>query len=387
MNVQATPKKKPSMLKRMLIMIGLVLLLVAILAGAKFLQIRKLIANQPKPSPQVVSAVTVGKLQWRPELQAVGTMVAVRGVDVTAEVAGLVRSVHFKSGDEVKGGQLLIQMNADADVAQLRSLEAQAALSETVLERDKKQLAVRGIAQAQVDADTADLAAKRALAAQQAALVAKKTINAPFTGKLGIASVNPGQYINPGDKIIALQALDPIYVDFSLPQQQLATLAIGQPVKLAIDAFPGQAFEGKINAISPKVDASTRNLLIEATVANPKRLLLPGMFANVGVDVGDQMDHLTLPQTAITYNPYGSTVFVLKPGDKKDEKGNAPLVAHQVFVTPGPTRGDQVAILKGLEAGQQVVTSGQLKLKNGSQVVVDNSLQPADSANPKPQEQ
>ena len=372
--------------KRMFIMLLCVVLLIAVLALGKFLQIRKLIASMPKPGAQVVTAMKAEMLEWQPQFNAVGTLNPVRGVDVTTEVAGLVRSLHFHSGQDVKAGELLVELNADSDIAQLQALQAAADLSASVLARDRQQFEVKAISQAQLDADQADLRVKRASVAQQAALVAKKTIRAPFSGRLGITTVNPGQYLNPGDKIVTLQTLNPIYIDFNLPQKQLAGVSLGQRLTLSSDAFPGQSFAGKITAINPKVDPTTRNLQLEATVANEKLQLLPGMFANVDVDAGDKKSYLTLPQTAITYNPYGSTVFVLKPGDKKDDKGNAQLEAQQVFVTTGPTRGDQVAVLTGLTAGQQIVTSGQLKLKNGSPVTVDNSVQPANSPNPTPQE-
>ncbi len=378
------------MTKRMLIMVGCVVLLIAALAFGKFLQIRKMIASAPKPGAQTVTATVVQTANWQPQLISVGTMAPVRGVDLSSEIAGLVQHVKFKSGDDVTANQVLIQLNADSDIAQLHSLQAQAELSATVLARDKAQLAAQAISQAQVDSDAADLKSKKALVAQQMALVEKKTIRAPFSGKLGITSVNPGQYVNPGDKLVTLQTIDPIYIDFFLPQQQLAGLTVGQHLNLANDAYPGVAFSGKVTAINPKVDTATRNVQVEATVANAKRQLLPGMFANVSLDQGQKKRYLTLPQTAITYNPYGSTVFVLKPDDsknaKKDDKGHAQLVAQQVFVSTGATRGDQVAILKGLSAGQLVVTSGQLKLKNGTPVVVDNKVQPANNPNPTPQE-
>jgi membrane fusion protein, multidrug efflux system len=401
------------MTQRMLIMIGAVVLLVAILAGGFVLHIQKLIASSPKPGPQTVTATQVEALDWQPQVAAVGTLVAVRGVEVTTEIAGLVRSVEFKSGQEVKAGAVLVQLNADSDTAQLRSLQAAADLSATTLARDKEQLAVEAISQAQIDSDEADLKSRRALVAQQQATVAKKTIVAPFSGRLGITTVNPGQYLNPGDKIVTLQTIDPIYVDFSLPQRQMGGLVIGQVVSAATDGFPGVGFPGRITAINAKVDPATRNVLVEATLPNAKRQLLPGMFANVAVDIGEKKRYLTLPQTAITYNPYGSTVFILRAKSEVDAEARAAsaatsaasgsaaaapapaaasgsgdsLVAQQVFVTTGETRGDQVAILKGLKEGQRVVTSGQVKLKNNTPVVIDNSVQPANSPNPKPQEQ
>ena len=334
--------------------------------------------------PQTVSAASVKYSDWQPEVSAVGSMRAVRGVDVTTEVTGLVRTLRFKSGDEVKLGQVLVELNADAEIAQQHALEAAADLSATVFERDKEQYDAQAISKAQLDADAADLKNKRAQAAAQAALVAKKIIRAPFDGRLGITTVNPGQYLNAGDKVVTLQAVDPIYVDFKLPQQQLAMIANGQAVNLTTDSYPGAAFTGKINAIDPRVDPSTRNFQAEATVPNPDRKLMPGMFARVAVIAGDKKQYLTLPQTAITYNPYGATVFV---AEKKPGGSDKDLIAQQAFVTLGPTRGDQVAIVKGVKEGDQVVTSGQMKLVNGAPLIIDNSVLPANDPNPSPQEQ
>jgi len=392
------------MTKRMLIMIGGVLVLVALLVGGFILHIQKLIAAAPKPTPQTVTATKVSSQDWQPTLAAVGSVVAVRGVDVTTEIAGLVREIHFKSGQDVRKGDVLVELNADSDKAQLAALEAAAELSATTLKRDKAQFDAQAIAQAQVDSDAADLKSKRALADQQRAIIDKKTIRAPFAGKLGITTVNPGQYVNPGDKIVTLQTIDPIYVDFNLPQKSVGSLQVGQVVNVTSDGFAGTVFPGKITAISPKVDTTTRNVVVEATLSNPKHQLLPGMFANAAVEVGDKKHYLTLPQTAITYNPYGSTVFVVMTADEaaaaaranaaSGGAASAPaqaasgsgLVVQQAFVITGETRGDQVAILKGLKEGQQVVTSGQVKLKNGTPIVIDNSVVPANSPNPTPQE-
>ncbi len=334
--------------------------------------------------PQTVSAASAQFTDWQPELSAVGSLRAVRGVDVTTEVTGLVRSLHFKSGDEVKAGQILLELNADPEIAQQHALEAAADLAQTVLNRDQEQFEAQAISQAQLDADAADLKNKRAQAAAQAALVAKKVIRAPFDGRLGITTVNPGQYLNTGDKIVTLQAVDPIYVDFKLPQQQLALIAGGQSVNLTTDSYPGVRFAGRINAIDPRVDVSTRNFQAEATVPNPDRKLLPGMFARVAVVAGEAKRYLTLPQTAITYNPYGATVFLAQ---KKPGGSDKDLIAQQSFVTLGPTRGDQVAVLKGVREGDQVVTSGQMKLVNGAPLIIDNSVLPANDPHPSPQEQ
>ncbi len=377
------------MKKRMVIMLIVVGILLGGLVGFNFFKgymMQKYMASAPIPA-STVSAMKADYQEWQPQLSAVGTLRAARGVDVTTEVAGLVRSINFKSGDEVKAGQILAQLNAEPDVAQLRALEAAADLAATVYERDKAQLAAEVISKAQVDADAADLKSKRAQVAQQAAMVERKTLRAPFSGKLGISTVNPGQYLNPADKLVTLQMIDPIYIDFFLPQQQLTQVSIGQSVAVTTDAFKSTPFSGKISAINPKVDPSTRNVQIEAVVTNSKRQLLPGMFASAKVSSGEPNRYLTLPQTAITYNPYGDTVFVVKPSDKKDAKGNASLVAQQVFVTTGPTRGDQIAILKGIDPGTLVVTSGQVKLKNGAPVVVDNTVQPTNDPHPSPRQE
>jgi membrane fusion protein (multidrug efflux system) len=381
-------ERKP-MTKRMVIMLICVGLLLAALVGFnqfRSYMIGKFMASNAAP-PSTVSAIVAGYQSWQPQLAAVGSLRAVRGVDVTTEVAGLVREVAFRSGQEAKAGQVLVRLNADSDVALLQSLPAAAELAQTVYTRDKAQYDIKAIAKAQLDADAADLKGKKAQVAQQAALVDKKTIRAPFAGRLGITTINPGQYLNPGDAIVTLQAIDPIYADFYLPQQQIGQLAIGQTIVVDTNAYSGQTFTGKIQSMNPRVDSATRNIQIEATVDNRERKLLPGMYANVKIDAGTAQRYLTLPQTAITYNPYGATVFIVKQGAQPNAQGNALPVAQQVFVTPGPTRGDQVAILKGVEAGMQVVTSGQLKLKNGTPLIINNSVQPADNPNPAPQEQ
>ncbi|MEF2252889.1 efflux RND transporter periplasmic adaptor subunit [Ralstonia solanacearum] len=341
-------------------------------------------AKQPQP-PAVVTATKAQLAEWQPNVAAVGSMKAFRGVDVTTEAGGIVRTIAFKPGQDVSAGALLVQLNADADVAQLHSLQATADLAATVLKRDKAQLAVNAVSQAQVDADEADLKSKRAAAEQQRALVEKKTIRAPFAGRIGVTSVNPGQYLNPGDKVATLQTVDPIYIDFNVPQAQLSAIALGQMVTVTTDGLPGQAFAGKVTAIDTKVDQTTRNVIVEATVPNPKQLLLPGMFARAAVASGATQRYLTVPQTAVTYNPYGTTVFIAAKG--KNEQGQEVLTAQQTFVKPGPTRGDQVAILTGIKEGDQVITSGQMKLKNGSPVRIDNSIAPTNAIAPTPQEQ
>jgi membrane fusion protein (multidrug efflux system) len=343
--------------------------------------IAKFRAQNASP-PQTVSTLVAEYSDWQPEVTSVGSLRAYRGVDVTTELAGLVRTINFKSGDEARNGEVLVELNADSDIAQLHALQAAADLAQTTYNRDKVQFDAQAISQATLDADAADLKNKRAQAEAQAALVAKKTLRAPFAGRLGITTLNPGQYLNPGDKVVTLQAIDPILVDFRVPQAQLSRIAVGQSVHVSTDAFGKEVFEGKVTAIDPRVDPASRNFQVEASVNNSSRKLLPGMFARVAVLSGDVQHFLTLPQTAITYNPYGATVFVaLHPKDGKS------LVAQQVFVTVNGTRGDQAAVVSGIKQGDQVVTTGQLKLKNGTPLEVDNSVVPKNDPNPTPQEQ
>ncbi|PKN19359.1 MAG: efflux transporter periplasmic adaptor subunit [Deltaproteobacteria bacterium HGW-Deltaproteobacteria-6] len=336
--------------------------------------------------PEVTVSTAVASMQdWQPQISATGSLRAVRGVDMAAEVAGLVQSVHIKSGEQVKAGQLLVQINADADTAQLQTLTAARDLSKTVYERNKKQFLAEAVSQASLDADAADLKVKQAQVAQQEAQLVKKTIRAPFAGRLGISVINPGQYLNAGDKIVTLQALDSIYIDFYLPQQELSRLAAGQTIVAVTDTYPNKKFNGRISAISPKVDRETRNVQIEAIVANPRHELLPGMYATVKIQAGKTGRYLTIPRTAVTFNPYGETVYIVETkGRTKD--GKPSLAVRQSFITLGPARGDQVAILKGVQEGDQVVTAGQLKLRSGSPVVINNAVQPQNDARPEPKD-
>jgi len=414
--MQTRVEEKPSTAKRMIVMIVAVVALIALIAGIKVLSIMKMIAGSKPPPPAVVSTAKAAYQEWQPELRAVGTLRAVRGADLALDVAGLVTRVNVRSGAEVKEGQVLLQLRDSEDVAQLRQLEAAAALAEVTFARAKEQLAVQVISKADYDQAAADLKAKQAAVAQQQVNVAKKQLRAPFAGRAGIVTINPGAYLSSGTMIVTVQELDPVYVDFHLPQKTLAELKAGERVTLTLDAFP-KAFEGTLSAISPKVDNDTRNVQVEAKVPNPGNVLTPGMFTNVSIDVGSKQRYLTLPQTAVVYNPYGETVFVVKtkaeadkaqaaaeaaqnaepteqqPAAKKAKANKGPqlppdaLVVRQAFVTTGPTRGDQVAILKGLDEGIEVVTSGQIKLKSGSPIRIDNSVQPANSPNPTPQEQ
>jgi membrane fusion protein (multidrug efflux system) len=374
--------------RRMTIMLcGVVLLLGLIFAfnQLKTIMIKHFISGMGLP-PATVSTMVIETSEWQPKLTSVGNVRAFRGVELSTEIGGLVQTVPIKSGQDVNEGDLLIKLTDASDVAQLNSLKALADLAKVINERDKQQLAIQAISKNVFDTSKADAKSKQAQVEQQIALVAKKNLKAPFSGRIGIVSINPGQYVNPGDKLLTLQTLDPIFVDFNLPQNNAEQIQVGQDVTVTTDAFKDASFTGKITAVSPKVDTNTRNIQVEAQIANPDKKILPGMFANVNIQIGGPVKLLTLPQTSVTYNPYGSTVFIAKPTGKKDKQGNPALEAQQVFVTTGATRGDQVSILKGVDEGATVVTSGQLKLKNGTPLIINNKVQPANSPNPKPQE-
>jgi membrane fusion protein (multidrug efflux system) len=366
---------------RLVVVLALMIALVAVVIGWKVLVIRKAIAASV-PMPQTVSTVAAAYSEWQPQVEAVGSLRAIHGVEVTTEVAGLVRKLDFKSGSDARAGQTLVELNADPDLAQLQALMAEANLAALTYHRDLIQYQAQAIGRAQLDTDIANLKSTREQEAAQAALVAKKTIRAPFNGLLGITTVNPGQYLNPGDAIVTLQSLDPIYVDFRLPQDNLSRVHVGQNVHVTADAFPGKAFEGTITSIDPLVDPSTRNFEAEATIRNPEHHLFPGMFVRTTVDAGATQRYLTLPQTAVTYNPYGQTVYLVHNPTEPTGHPTAALT----FVVLGPSRGDQVAVLKGIAAGDVIVTGGQMKIKNGTQLAINNSVLPRDNPNPTPQE-
>jgi membrane fusion protein (multidrug efflux system) len=382
-------KRKPSVTRRMIVMLILVGLLLFLLVGWNVMGkigMKKFMASMKEP-PQTVSATKAEYSEWQPVQTAVGSLRAVRGADLALEVAGVVAAVHLKSGDDVKAGQPLLDLIDADEAAQLKQLKANAALANVTFDRAKRQMDVEAISKADYDAATADLKAKQAAVAQQEAVVAKKHLSAPFDGRAGIITLSKGAYVSAGTTVTTVQQLDPLYVDFFVPQRHLGLLKIGQKVTLGLDAFGGKSFEGSVNAVDPKVDGDTRNVKVEATVPNPDRLLLPGMFADVSVDVGEKKRQLTLPQTAVTFNPYGETVFVVHRTGKKDDTGQPEMpTAQQVFVTTGDRRGDQVAIVTGVKEGDEVVTSGQLKLKNGTPLIIDNSVSPPNSPNPTPQE-
>jgi len=333
-------------------------------------------AQQP---PAVVSTMVAHASDWQDRLQAVGTIRAVRGADLAAEVAGVVDTVEFDSGRDVAAGTVLLRLRPNDDEARLADLQAATQLAAENLARDTKQFRAQAVSQASMDADESHLLSARAQVAQQQALMAEKIVRAPFAGRLGLRLVDQGQYLAAGTTIVTLQALDPLFVDFYLPQQALAELRSGDRAELRVDTYPGRVFHATISAISPKLDPASRMLSVRATLPNPDHALLPGMFANVEMNVGPVHRYITLPNAAIVYNPYGSLVYVV--GHDK------PATVHQVLVKTGPTRGDQIAVTQGLSDGETVVTAGQIKLRQGSAIVVNNSVQPLDESAPHPPEE
>jgi membrane fusion protein, multidrug efflux system len=295
----------------------------------------------------------------------------------------VVESISFNSGDDVEAGATLLKLRTADDIARLDSLKAMAELNEITLDRSQRLLKTQAVSQAQLDSDAAKLKDAKAQVAQQQAIIDKKILRAPFAGHLGIRAVDLGQYLGAGTPIVTLQALDPIYVDFYVPQQSVDQVHLGQQIAVKVDAFKDQPFAGEISAVNPKVDVSNRNVQIRATLKNPDHKLLPGMYATIEIAVGAPASYVTLPQTAISYNPYGDTVYVVE-SKGNDPAGKPQLIARQTFVTLGPTRGDQVAILRGVDAGDTIVTAGQIKLHNGSVVMVDNSVTPTADAAPVP---
>jgi membrane fusion protein (multidrug efflux system) len=373
------------MLKRMIIMLALTVLVLGGVFGFeafKSVMIGKYMKTLANP-PQTVSTMTAISQEWRSQLEAVGSVRAVNGANVSAQVAGTVSAIHFQSGNDAKKDDLLLELMAEDDIAHLNALKATATLAKITLERDSSLVETKAVSQQTVDTDKGNLMNAEALVAQQQALVDYKFIRAPFSGRLGIRQVDLGQYLAAGTTIVTLQQIDPIYIDFYLPQKALAQIQVGQQVSGNVDAFPDEMFVGRVSAINSLVDTATRNVQIRATMQNKDGLMLPGMFATVDINTSKPQRYVTLPQTAITYNSYGNIVYLVD--DKgKDANGQPQHVARQSFVTTGETRGDQVAVLSGVKDGDVVVTAGQIKLHNGTAVIVNNAIQPANDPNPKP---
>ena len=376
------------MTKRMVIMlIGVAVILGGVFGYGTFYNrmVAKFMSSRGIP-PQTVSTIKADISEWQPEMRAVGTLRAVRGADLSAQVSGIVSEVHFESGREVAEGALLVKLTDADDVAKLNALKATAALAKITYDRDTQQFKSQTISKQALDTDEQNLRNAEAQVAQQQAMVNYKSIKAPFAGQLGIRQVDIGQYLSSGTPVVTLQALDPIYFDFFVPQQALDVLKAGQSVSLETDTYPGEKFTGTISAINPKIDPATRNVQVRASLQNTDRKLLPGMYASVNIHYGEAQPYVTLPQTAVAYNPYGTMVYIVDhQGADKDSK--QPAIVHQKFITVGDTRGDQVAIMTGVNDGDEVVTAGQNKLNNGSTIVINNTVQPSNDAAPTPPNQ
>jgi len=385
-------QRKPKFALRLILM----LLATALVFGGVFAvkaiigaQTNKFFDNMPQPAA-AVSAYVATTERWSDDSEAVGTFVAVNGTDVTTEAGGVVRAIEFEAGQPVKAGEVLVRLNTDNELATLKSLETSAKLAQVQAERWQQLGKDQLVSLDEVQQRVATSASAQAQADAQRALIAQKTIRAPFSGELGIRKVNLGQFVTPGDPIVSLQQLDPIYLDFSLPEQQMAKLRPGTVVRATVDALPGQVFEGRVTAVEPRVDPNTRNFTAQATVDNPDGLLRPGAFAHVGFAIDGEREVVVIPQTAVSFNPYGNAVFVISKTARKkgetDMQGN-PLtgdkfVVTQRFIKTGATRGDLIAVTDGLKPGEQVATSGLLKLRNDAEVTINNKIQPTADLKP-----
>jgi membrane fusion protein (multidrug efflux system) len=381
-----TMAPRRAMVKPLLILILAVAVLMGGIYGWHLFVNKKFIEPMMKgmaSAPQTVSTTIAAASAWQSRTQALGTLRAVRGADLAAQAAGVVDKIHIESGAEVAAGTVLLVLKPNDDPAKLAQLQAQAELASITLKRDQEQLEAQAVSQATVDTDVSNLKAARAQVAAQQALIEEKVVRAPFAGRLGIRLVDEGQYLAAGTTVVTLQALDPIYIDFYVPQQALARLKVKQAVSATVDAYPGVAFTGNIASVNSKVDSASRNVQVRASFANADRRLVPGMYANVDIDDGDPSTRVTLPQSAITYNPYGDTVYLVQKSGM-DDKGNPKLTVLQRFVKLGNTRGDQVAVTSGVTAGDEVVSAGQMKLRNGSPVVINNKIVPSSDSNPTP---
>jgi membrane fusion protein, multidrug efflux system len=371
-------------MKKRVIVVGVVLIaVIALLAGIKALQIKAMIDHGKKfvPPPETVTTATVTSESWETALSATGTLNAVQGVTVAAEMPGKVVTLAIESGRPVNKGDLLLCQDTSSEEAQLLGASAQVTLGRTELERSAKMLAEKIVSQSDYDKAKATLDQAISQVNNIRATIAKKTIRAPFSGRVGIRQANLGQILREGDPIVTLQSLDPVYADFTMPQQELSRLHTGLPVRVTCDALPGVTVNGRITALNPLVDADTRNIKLEATVANHGEKLRPGMFVNVAVGLPVERKVMTIPATAVLYAPYGDSVFVLED----DKKGKGGKVLRQQFVRLGEKRGDFVAISSGLKPGESFVSTGVFKLRNGQAAVVDNKLAPQFKQAPRPE--
>lgn len=368
------------MKKKIILSIIVVLAVFAGLAGVKVLQIRKLAATAAttKIPPEAISSAVAREERWPDLLAAVGSISAVQGVTLTAEIPGTVSEIKFESGGVVAKDDVLVKLDTSTEEAQLRALEAQAAWARTNLLRIQSLRSENTVSQAELDQAETALKQNVANADTVRANIAKKIIRAPFAGRLGIRQVNLGQYLDAGKPIVSLQSLSPVYADFSLPQQDLARLKVGLPVRVTTDAYPGQAFEGRLTAINPDIDPATRNVRVQATLANPDQRLRPGMFARAEVILAESQSVLAVPATAILSAPFGDSVYVVEAGTN----AGGGLVVRQQFVRVGRDQSGSVSIVSGLKAGERVVSSGLFKLRNGMGVVESKDITPQPTHKP-----
>jgi membrane fusion protein (multidrug efflux system) len=363
--------------------IGLLAAIIVFVVGIKFLQIGKMMSTPHTMPPTTVSSVSVKEEDWAPRLTAVGSVSAVQGAVVSAELAGVVSEINFENGAEAKKGEVLMKLDASQEEALLRSAEAEAQLAKTDLERSRDLAIKKVVSGAEFDSAQSKFTRLNAVVDQMRSSITKKTLIAPFDGQLGIRQVNVGQMINAGQQVVPLTSLDPVFADFALPQQYLGQLTPGLEVHVTTDAIPGRVFNGKLTAINSMVDSSTRNITLQATLDNSDHALRPGMFAKAEVMLPEKHKTLVVPGSAISYAPFGDSVFVIE--NKKDEKtGKESQVIRQQFVRVGEARGDLVAITQGLKADETIVSTGVFKLRNGMTVTINNDLAPNPQVNPNP---
>jgi len=373
------------MAKRLILMLGVVLVLLTALGFVKFRQIESAVhASAFQPPPEAVTSVVAQRGQWPVSMSVIGTMEAVHGVVVSADLPGTVARINFDSGKAVHEGDVLVELDTRQERAQLASLEAQSELARTTFGRTQELLNAGVISRAEYDQATSQQKATEANVAEIRATIARKTIRAPFSGILGIRKVNLGQYLPAGSPVVSNQSLNPIYVNVGVPQQVAAQVHVGGKLRLTTEDLAGKVFNGTVTAIDSEVDEATRNIQVQATLSNPEGKLRPGMFVQVELPVGANRAVIALPASAINYAPYGDSVFVIT--DLKDPKGQTYRGVKQQFVKVEGSRGDQVAVISGLNPGDEVVTSGVFKLRNGAAVQVNNKVQPGNSPAPKPED-
>lgn len=369
----------------MIVMLAVTMLIVGGLGFVKFRQIQTAIAQGAafRPPPEAVTTIVAQQEQWPATLDAIGTVAAVQGVTVSADLPGTVEQILFESGHSVRAGDVLALLDTRQEKAQLAATEAQHELARLTFERMQGLLNEGVISRAEFDRATAEFRQTDAQVGEIRAVIQRKTIRAPFSGILGIRQVNLGQYLAGGNPLVTLQSLNPIYVNFGVPQQSAGQLPVGRTVRVTTDDLAGAQWTARVTAIDSLVDETTRNIQVQATLANPDGRLRPGMFVRTQVPVGPARTVVALPASAISYAPYGDSVFVVT--DLTDDNGQSYRGVRQHFVKLGATRGDQVSVLSGIKAGDEVVTSGVFKLRNGAAVQINNSVQPANSAAPKPE--